>query len=163
MACRIHLVLIFSCVHLIFLSSQQETSFVYIGFHKADLFIDGLAKILPDGLLQLTNTTELQMGHAFFKQPFDFHPSSSLSFYTHFVCALVPPKLGADGGHGIAFVVSPSMDLSHALATQYMGVFSNPTNETSSSSSSSHLLAIELDTVKTVEFNELRSLTLGLM
>ncbi|KAG7559766.1 Protein kinase domain [Arabidopsis thaliana x Arabidopsis arenosa] len=138
--------------------SQQETRFVYNGFDQADLFIDGIAKILPDGLLQLTNTTELQMGHAFFKKPFDFDPSSSFSFYTHFVCALVPPKLGADGGHGIVFVVSPSMDLSHAYATQYLGVFSNLTN----GNSSSHLLAIELDTVKTVEFNELEMPHVGI-
>ncbi|CAH2065352.1 unnamed protein product [Thlaspi arvense] len=158
MACRLHLVLIISYVHLICLSSQQDTEFVYNGFDKADLFIDGLAKILPGGLLQLTNTTELQTGHAFFKQPFDFDQSSSLSFYTHFVCALVPPKLGADGGHGIAFVVSPSMNLSHGSATQFLGVFSISTNATSSS----HLLAIELDTVKTVEFNELEKPHVGI-
>ncbi|KFK33933.1 hypothetical protein AALP_AA5G080000 [Arabis alpina] len=159
MACKLHLVLIFSCVYLICLSGQQDTGFVYNGFDQADdIFIDGNARILPGGLLQLTNTTELQMGHAFFKQPFDFDQSSSLSFYTHFVCALVPPKLGADGGHGIAFVVSPSMDLSLAYATQYMGVFSIPTNGTFSS----HLLAIELDTVKTVEFNELEKPHVGI-
>ncbi|ESQ37478.1 hypothetical protein EUTSA_v10002842mg [Eutrema salsugineum] len=163
MAFRLHLVLIISCVHLICLSSQQqETGFVYNGFEQAaDIFMGGFARILPGGLLQLTNTTELQTGHAFYKQPFDFdQSSSSLSFFTHFVCALVPPKLGADGGHGIAFVVSPSMDLSHALATQYMGVFSNPTNATSSSSS--HLLAIELDTVKTIEYNELEKPHVGI-
>ncbi|KAL1197268.1 L-type lectin-domain containing receptor kinase I.3 [Cardamine amara subsp. amara] len=150
MDCRLHLVLIFSCIHLFCLSSQQETRFVYNGFDQADLFIDGLARILPGGLLQLTNATELQIGHAFFMQPFDFGPSSSLSFYTHFVCALVPPKFGADGGHGIAFVVSPSMNLSHALPTQYLGIFNSSTNRTSSS----QLLAIELDTVKTSEFRK---------
>ncbi|CAA7046394.1 unnamed protein product, partial [Microthlaspi erraticum] len=135
MTCGLYLVLIFSCVHLISLSGQQETGFVYNGFDQADLYVDGLARILPGGLLQLTNASEFQTGHAFFKQPFVFHPSSSLSFYTQFVCALVPPKLGADGGHGIAFVVSPSMNLSHGSTTQYLGVFSNPVNGTSSSSS----------------------------
>ncbi|VVB04954.1 unnamed protein product [Arabis nemorensis] len=158
MAFRLHLVLIFSCINLICLSSQQETRFVYNGFDQADLFVDGLAKILPGGLLQLTNTTELQTGHAFFKQPFDFGPPESLSFYTHFVCALVPPKLGADGGHGIAFVVSPSMNLSHAYSTQYLGIFNSSTNGTSSS----YLLAIELDTVKTIEFNELEKAHVGI-
>ncbi|XP_023638749.1 L-type lectin-domain containing receptor kinase I.3 isoform X1 [Capsella rubella] len=157
MSYRLHLFLIFSCLYLICHSSQQETRFVYNGFDQADLFIDGIAKILPGGLLLLTNSTELQMGHAFFKQPFDFGPSSSLSFYTHFVCALVPPKLGGVGGHGIAFVVSPSMDLSHAYATQYLGVFSN-----NGTSSTSPLLAIELDTVKTVEFNELEKPHVGI-
>ena len=141
----LHLVLIFSCIYLTCLSSQQETRFIYNGFDQADLFTDGLAKILPGGILQLTNTTERQVGHAFFKQSFDFAPSE---FFTHFVCALVPPKLGADGGHGIAFVVSPSMNFSNGSPTQYLGAFSIPTNGTSSP----HLLAIELDTVSTIEF-----------
>ncbi|CAN7126424.1 unnamed protein product [Brassica rapa subsp. narinosa] len=155
MDCTLHLVLIFSCIYLTCLSSQQETRFVYNGFDQADLFTDGLAKILPGGILQLTNTTERQVGHAFFKQSFDFAPSE---FFTHFVCALVPPKLGADGGHGIAFVVSPSMNLSHASPTQYLGVFSIPTNGTSSP----HLLAIELDTVSTVEFDVLEKPHVGI-
>ncbi|WZZ70392.1 hypothetical protein YC2023_081762 [Brassica napus] len=144
----LHLVLIFSCIYLTCLSSQQETRFIYNGFDQADLFTDGLAKILPGGILQLTNTTERQVGHAFFKQSFDFAPSE---FFTHFVCALVPPKLGADGGHGIAFVVSPSMNLSNGSPTQYLGAFSIATNGTSSP----HLLAIELDTVSTIEFDVL--------
>ncbi|KAL0864071.1 hypothetical protein Bca101_043189 [Brassica carinata] len=158
MDCRLHLVLIFSCIYLTCLSSQQETRFVYNGFDQANLFTDGLAKILPGGLLQLTNTTERQTGHAFFKQPFDLAPSESLSFYTHFVCALVPPKLGADGGHGIAFVVSPSMNLSNGSPTQYLGVFSIPTNGTSSP----HLLVIELDTVSTIEFDVLEKPHVGI-
>ncbi|XP_023638599.1 putative L-type lectin-domain containing receptor kinase I.4 [Capsella rubella] len=151
MAFRLDLVLIFSCFHLICVSCQQETRFVYNGFDQADLFIDGLAKILPGGLLQLTNDTKLQTGHAFFNKPFDFNTSSSISFYTRFVCALVPPKLGAEAGHGMAFVVSPSMNLSHAYPTQYLGIFNSSTNVTSSSS---QLLAIELDTVETTEFKE---------
>ncbi|KAL1197271.1 L-type lectin-domain containing receptor kinase I.3 [Cardamine amara subsp. amara] len=157
MVCKLYLVFIFSCVHLIFLSSQQETRFVYNGFDQADLYSNGIARVLPGGLLQLTNATDFQMGHAFFKQPFDFDPSSSLSFYTHFVCALVPPTLGADGGSGIVFVVSPSMDLSHADTGQFLGVFSNGT-----SSSSSHLLAIELDAVYSIALDELKSPHVGI-
>ncbi|CAD5324932.1 unnamed protein product [Arabidopsis thaliana] len=137
---------------------QQETGFVYNGFHQEDLFIDGIAMILPGGLLQLTNASQLKIGHAFFKQPFGFDPSSSLSFYTHFVCALVPPKFGAEVGHGMAFVVSPSMNFSHAFPTQYLGVFNSSTNVTSSS----HLLAIELDTVETVDFHDLEKAHVGI-
>ncbi|XP_013641307.2 L-type lectin-domain containing receptor kinase I.3-like [Brassica napus] len=156
MACsRLHLVLImYSCLHLVSLSGQQETGFVYNGFHQADLHIDGIARVLPDGILQLTNDSQFQMGHAFFKLPFDFDPSDTISFYTHFVCALVPLQLGTSGGHGMAFVVSPSMDLSHALQAQYLGVFSNPTNGTSPSPSPSpspsQLIAIELDTIESL-------------
>ncbi|KAF8083387.1 hypothetical protein N665_0776s0012 [Sinapis alba] len=147
----LHLVLIFSCVHLVSLSGQQETRFVYNGFHQANLYIDGIARVLPDGLLQLTNDSEFQMGHAFFKLPFDFDPSDTISFYTHFVCALVPLQLGTSGGHGLAFVVSPSMDLSHALQAQYLGVFNSSTNGTSPF----QLIAIELDTIESLGTDKL--------
>ncbi|CAH8325466.1 unnamed protein product [Eruca vesicaria subsp. sativa] len=158
MTWRLHLVLIFSCVHLVSLSDQQETGFVYNGFRQADLYTDGVARILPDGLLQLTNASEFQMGHAFFKLPFDFKPSDTIAFYTHFVCALVPLQLGTSGGHGMAFVVSPSMDLSHALQAQYLGVFSSSTNGTSFP----QLIAIELDTIESLGIDELEKPHVGI-
>ncbi|CAH2065355.1 unnamed protein product [Thlaspi arvense] len=156
MAQRLHLLLF---VHffskLLCFSSQQDFSFVYNGFNQgqADLNLDGAARFQnSDGLLQLTDATAQKMGHAFFNKPFDFGsvPSQSLSFSTHFVCALVP-KPGADGGHGIAFVLSSSMDLTQADPTQYLGLFSISTN----GSPSSQLLAIELDTVQSAEFDDI--------
>ncbi|VVB04944.1 unnamed protein product [Arabis nemorensis] len=156
MAQRLHLLLsIIFFVNLICFSSQQDFSFIYNGFNQgqANLHLDGAARIQsPDGLLQLTNATTQQMGHAFFNRQFDFGSASShsLSFSTHFVCALVP-KPGVDGGHGIAFVLSSSMDLTHADPTQYLGLFNISTN----GSPSSHLLAIELDTVQSAEFDDI--------
>lgn len=156
MAQRFHLLLsVIFFVNLICFSSQQDFSFVYNGFNQAqaNLHLDGAARIQsPEGLLQLTNATTQQMGHAFFNRPFDFGSSSSqsLSFSTHFVCALVP-KPGVEGGHGIAFVLSSSMDLTHADPTQYLGLFNISTN----GSPSSHLLAIELDTVQSAEFDDM--------
>ncbi|CAH8357545.1 unnamed protein product [Eruca vesicaria subsp. sativa] len=157
MAQRLHLRLlsiIFFAI-LIQFSSQQDLSFVYNGFNQGqgDLHLDGVARIqLPGGLLQLTDATAQQKGHAFFNRPFDFGSASSqsLSFWTHFVCALVP-KPGADGGHGIAFVLSSSMDLTQADPTQYLGLFNISTN----GSPSSQILAIELDTVQSAEFDDI--------
>lgn len=153
-----HLVLIFSCLHVVVsLSVQQETGFVYNGFHQADLlYIDGLARVLPDGLLQLTNDSDFKMGHAFFNLPFDF--DHTISFYTHFVCALAPLQLGASGGHGMAFVVSPSIDLSHALQAQYLGAFTTSTNGTSPS----QLIAIELDTIESLGIDVLEKPHVGI-
>ncbi|CAL9248100.1 unnamed protein product, partial [Arabidopsis halleri] len=157
MAQSLHLLLLslIFVVNLICFSSQQDLSFVYNGFNQgqANLHLDGTAKIqFQDGLLQLTNATTQQMGHAFFNRPFDFGSASSqsLSFSTHFVCALVPNS-GVDGGHGIAFVLSSSMDFTQADPSQYFGLFNISTN----GSPSSHLLAIELDTVKNAEFNDI--------
>ncbi|KAF8083382.1 hypothetical protein N665_0776s0007 [Sinapis alba] len=164
MAQRLHLLLlsIIFFVNLICFSSQQDLSFLYNGFKQGhdNLHLDGLASIqLPGGLLQLTDATAQQKGHAFFNRPFDFGSASSqsLSFSTHFVCALVP-KPGADGGHGIAFVLSSSMDLTQADPTQYLGLFNISTN----GSPSSQILAIELDTVESSEFDDINKNHVGI-
>ncbi|XP_013622207.1 PREDICTED: putative L-type lectin-domain containing receptor kinase I.11 [Brassica oleracea var. oleracea] len=149
----LHLILLIFFNHLIcLLGRKQGAGFIYNGFlqAQADLHLDGAAKILsPDGLLQLTNASTQQMGHAFFKHPFD-SSEKNFSFSTHFVCALVP-KPGAEGGHGIAFVVSSSLDFTHADPTQYMGLSNISTN----GSPSYQLLAIELDTAKSAEFDDI--------
>ncbi|CAA7025037.1 unnamed protein product [Microthlaspi erraticum] len=97
------------------------------------------------------------MGHAFYKQPFDFNSSESLAFSTHFVCAMVR-KPGVTPGNGIAFFLSPSMDLSNADATQYLGLF----NTTTVRSSSSRIFAIELDTVQSAEFDDIDNNHVGI-
>ncbi|EFH40938.1 hypothetical protein ARALYDRAFT_919271 [Arabidopsis lyrata subsp. lyrata] len=119
-----------SFFHLIELSSQQETRFVYENFRgQENLYLDGSARVLPSGLL---------------------HNSRPLSFSTHFVCALVPQP-GVEGGHGMAFVVSPSMDFSHAESTRYLGIF----NVSKNGSPSSHVLAVELDTIWNPDFEDI--------
>ncbi|CAF2085670.1 unnamed protein product [Brassica napus] len=153
-----HLILMIFFVHLIFISSQkEETGFIYNGFGQADLSTDGVAKILPEGQLQLTDGSGQKMGHAFLKKPFEFTSPESLSFSTHFVCALVP-KPGFIGGHGIAFVLSASMDLTHADATQFLGLF----NISTQGSSSSHLVAVELDTALSAEFDDINANHVGI-
>ncbi|KAG2299856.1 hypothetical protein Bca4012_011434 [Brassica carinata] len=142
-------ILLISSFHLISLSSQKETTFVFESFlDQEDLYLDASAKVLPGGVLQLTNNSKYQIGHAFYDKPLEL----SSSFSTHFVCALVKkPKI--EGGHGIAFIVSPSMDFSHAQPTRYLGVFDASTLE---SSPSSHVLAVELDTIWNPEFKDIK-------
>lgn len=120
-------------------------------------------KIHPNGLLQLTNTSKQQLGHAFYPIPMKFNRSSSrlahiLSFSTNFVFAMVPGLNYSSGGHGIVFVISPSIDFAHALATQYLGLFytSNsglPTN---------HVFAFELDTTKSPDFDDINENHVGI-
>ncbi|CAN8301132.1 unnamed protein product [Cochlearia groenlandica] len=149
--------LMMSFLLLIHLSSQQETGFIFSGFSQGDLYVDGVAQILPGGLLRLTNASEQKMGHAFFKQPFVFNSSESLSFSTQFVCAMVrEPRITP--GNGIAFFLSPSMDLSNADATQYLGLFNTTTNR----SPSSRIFAIELDTVLSAEFDDINNNHVGI-
>ncbi|CAG7862328.1 unnamed protein product [Brassica rapa] len=159
MAQRLHLLLsIIFFLNLIRFSSQQGLSFVYNGFNqdKGYIRLDGVARIHnTDGLLQLTDDTTLQKGHAFFTRPFDFGSDQPLSFSTHFVCALVPKPGAGDGGHGTVFVLSSSMDLTQADPTQYLGLINM-------SSNGYQILAVELDTVKTAEFDDMDNNHVGI-
>ncbi|XP_010443819.1 PREDICTED: L-type lectin-domain containing receptor kinase I.7-like [Camelina sativa] len=123
-------------------SFQQETTFLYNNFGQADdhLHLDGSARIIPrgGGILQLTNATGSQIAHVFFKKPIEFKSSESVSFSTHFVCALLPA--GDPSGHGITFFLSDSTGFKGAEATRYFGIFNR------SGSTSTRVLAVELDT-----------------
>ncbi|CAN0854352.1 L-type lectin-domain containing receptor kinase IV.2 [Linum grandiflorum] len=133
-----------------FFSNSQSTQFTFNGFNRANLIFDSQAKILPNGLLQLTNFTELVIGHAFYHQPFRFTRSESLSFSTTFVFAMVPQSPNT-GGHGIAFVISPTTDFRQAVASQHLGLF----NSTNMGNSSNHVVAVELDAMRSPEFQDI--------
>ncbi|CAN1167957.1 L-type lectin-domain containing receptor kinase I.3 [Linum perenne] len=120
-------------------------------FTGADLLFDSEAKILPNGLLQLTNHTQLITGHAFHYRPITFKPNSSLSFSTTFVFAMVPESTASGGGHGIAFTISPTTDFTDAVASQHLGLF----NSTNMGNSSNHVVAVELDAMRSPEFQDI--------
>ncbi|KAF5446879.1 hypothetical protein F2P56_032475 [Juglans regia] len=129
--------------------AQDESQFIYNGFSQANLYLDGIAEILPNGLLRLTNISNQKVGHAFYQLPINFSTISSHSFSTNFVFAMVPqqPELG---GHGMAFAISPSKSLD-GIASQYLGLF----NRSNNGHTSNHILAIELDFVKSPEFEDI--------
>ncbi|KAE8727688.1 L-type lectin-domain containing receptor kinase IV.1 [Hibiscus syriacus] len=107
-------------------------------------------------MVTLTNTSYQQIGRAFFPIPINFNTSSpsndtgSFTFSTSFVFSIVPefPDLG---GHGITFIITPSMELKGDIASQYLGLF----NITSNGLSSNHVFAVKLDTIKSPEFNDI--------
>jgi hypothetical protein len=128
--------------------AQNESQFIYNGFSQANLYLDGSAEIHHNGLLQLTNTSHNQVGHAFYPLPFKFNttPSSgltpSLSFSTNFVFAMIPliPNVN---GPSMAFTITPSSrDFTNASAHHRLGLF----NDSSNGLPTNHILAIELDT-----------------
>ncbi|CAH8362325.1 unnamed protein product [Eruca vesicaria subsp. sativa] len=158
MTCGLLQILVISCFNLIYLSSQQEVKFVYDSFSKQEnLYLDGSATVLSNGLLQLTNASDHQMAHVFYRKPIGLSSSKPLSFSTHFICALVPQP-GFEGGHGMAFVVSPSMDFSHAESDRYLGVF----NVSKNVSPSSDVLAVELDTIWNPDFEDIDNNHVGI-
>ncbi|XP_057508735.1 L-type lectin-domain containing receptor kinase SIT2-like [Actinidia eriantha] len=157
--------LIILCVHLKPLAStEDENQFIYNGFHGAyNLHLDGVAKIFPNGLLQLTNMTRQQIGRAFYKLPIRFNKPSTtvsaqtLSFSTNFVFAIVP-EIKNISVHGIAFAISRSMDFTQEVGSQYFGLL----NASNNGLDSNHLLAIELDTLMNPEFNDINENHVGI-
>ncbi|KAG2690628.1 hypothetical protein I3760_09G196500 [Carya illinoinensis] len=142
--------------------SSQRSELFFRGFKDVgtdNLTLDGNAKILKSGILQLTNDTGRLMGHAFFTSPFRFKNSSNgkvLSFSTSFALAIVPeyPKLG---GHGLAFTIATSKNLTNAVPRQYLGLF----NASDIGNFSNHLFAVEFDTVQDLEFEDINDNHVG--
>jgi serine/threonine protein kinase len=136
--------------------AQDENQFIYNGFKQAKLHLDGTAEIHSNGLLQLTNISNQQVGRAFYQFPIKFNTTSptltsSLSFSTNFVFAIVPKGQNL-GGHGIAFTIGPSTDFTgRGLANGYLGLF----NSSNNGHPENHILAIELDTVLNPEFRDI--------
>ncbi|KAL9412836.1 hypothetical protein AB3S75_041486 [Citrus x aurantiifolia] len=147
--------LLVSCISMA--SAQDENQFIYHGFNESKLHLEGFANIQPNGLLQMSNGSQLTKGHAFYPYPLNFKTSSpqSLSFSTNFVFAMVPVNTG---GHGMAFLFSPSLDFSQALPYAYLGLL----NSTNNGQSTNHIIAVELDTVESVEFNDLNGTHVGI-
>ncbi|KFK30832.1 hypothetical protein AALP_AA6G031500 [Arabis alpina] len=135
-------------------SSSQILNFTYNGFHPplADISLQGLATVTPNGLLKLTNTALLKTGHAFYTKPIRFKDSPNgtvSSFSTTFVFAIHPP-FPITSYHGIAFVVASNPSLLFATSSHYLGLF----NFTNNGNEKNHVFAVELDTDMTPEFND---------
>ena len=141
--------------------SSQVDEIFYGGFSDAgsNLTKSGVAEIDNDGILRLTNETSRLLGHAFYSFPLQFKNSTNgtaFSFSTSFAFAIVPeyPQLG---GHGFAFAISPSKELTGALPSQYLGLL----NASDVGNFSNHLFAVEFDTVKDFEFGDINDNHVG--
>lgn len=95
-----HLMLILCLSTPLLTSSREGNQFIYNGFGQVNLHLDGNAKLLPNGLLQITNTSLQVTGHAFYPYPVKFN-GSSLSFSTKFVFAMVPESKAAMALHSL--------------------------------------------------------------
>ncbi|KAK9123921.1 hypothetical protein Sjap_013523 [Stephania japonica] len=124
----------------------QRDNFTYNGFIGSNLQLDGLAEIKPDGLLQLTNFTSQQTGHAYHPIVINFKNFSSFS--TTFVFAIVA-EMTNRRGPGFAFTISPSHIVGDSPG-EYLGIL----NITNNGSSSNHIFAIEVDTAMSLEFSD---------
>ncbi|KAL7248373.1 hypothetical protein ACSBR2_003149 [Camellia fascicularis] len=143
-------------------SSSHLDELFYSGFNElnTNITLSGISEFQKNGILRLTNETSRKMGHAFHTSPFHFKNSSNgsaFSFSTSFAFVIVPeyPKLG---GHGLAFALSPSVDLPTALPSQYLGLL----NASNIGNFSNHLFAVEFDTVQDFEFGDINDNHVGI-
>ncbi|CAM0906434.1 unnamed protein product [Alopecurus aequalis] len=147
-------------------SSAEDSQFNYQGFATANLTLDGLATVVPNGLLALTGATKSQTtGHAFHPTPLRFLKNSTAttnttvvvrSFSTSFVFAIVSTYQNLSG-YGLAFVVAPTTNFSTADSGMYLGLL-NATNSTTSD----QIFAIELDTIMDPDLHDINSNHVGI-
>ncbi|KAM3347236.1 hypothetical protein ACQJBY_021294 [Aegilops geniculata] len=147
--------LLFLCLLVLAASATGDDQLVYSGFTGANLTLDGAATVTPDGLLELTNGTDQQKGHAFYPTPLRFAGSPGAvvrSFSASFVFAIqsIYTDLSA---HGMAFVVASSTNFSSALPGQLLGL----TDVRNNGNRSNHFFAVELDTIQNKEFDDLNA------
>lgn len=140
-------------------TADDDDQFVYSGFRGSGLTVDGTAAVTSDGLLQLTNGTAYLKGHAFHPTPLRLRDSANgsvQSFSVAFVFGIVSvyPDFSA---HGMAFLIAPGKDFSSALPAKYLGL----TNVQNNGNASNHLLAVELDTIQSVEFKDINANHVG--
>nr|CAB3499259.1 unnamed protein product [Digitaria exilis] len=139
-------------------ADDDGQQFVYQGFASANLSLDGLAVVTPDGLLALTNATDQAKGHAFHPGHLHFVTNKKArSFSSCFVFAILSPYDGLSD-YGLAFVVAPATtNFSTAKAGQYLGLL-NATNGTARDP----VLAVELNTIINPEFRDINGNHVGI-
>ncbi|KAF9686375.1 hypothetical protein SADUNF_Sadunf03G0152100 [Salix dunnii] len=136
-------------------AASIENGFVVDGNFE----LGGGAEFSQNGLFRLTNSSTFGVGRAFYSQPLNFKNSSngsSVSFSTTFVFAFVLEDHLP--GHGMAFMIAPSKNLTGASLAHYLGLF----NRTNNGDPYNHVVAIELDTFQNQEFKDINSNHVGI-
>ncbi|KFK41426.1 hypothetical protein AALP_AA2G129400 [Arabis alpina] len=124
------------------------------------LYAAGSANLNSNGLFRLTNSTTQTAGQIFYNFPLRFKDSVNgtvYSFSTTFVFAIVS-HAGTPKGHGLAFVLCPTRGLFNVDPTQYLGLF----NISNVGDPKNHIVAVELDTVQSAEFNDMNANHVGI-
>ncbi|KAM0885903.1 hypothetical protein ACQ4PT_030037 [Festuca glaucescens] len=140
-------------------AASADEQFAFDGFTNANLTLDGMATVTPNGLLQLSNATSQLKGHAFFPTPLQFHNGTAAmrSFSTAFVIGIIGAYEQLSS-HGMAFVVSKTANFTSALPGQFLGLVGSANN----GNASNHLFAVEFDTILNSEFNDMSGNHVGI-
>uniref|UniRef100_A0ACD5V5Q6 Uncharacterized protein n=1 Tax=Avena sativa TaxID=4498 RepID=A0ACD5V5Q6_AVESA len=142
-------------------AAAADEQFVFNGFTGANLTMDGMATVTPNGLLQLSNATTQLKGHAFFPTPLQFHTAPNSTAMRSFSTAFVVGIIGAYeqlSSHGMAFVISKTGNFTSALPGQFLGLVGSANN----GNATNHLFAVEFDTILNSEFNDMSGNHVGI-
>lgn len=154
-------------LHLVFFIHINLSSFaiggnqfVYSGFTGANLTLDGVASVTPNGLLELTNGPARLKGHAFHPTPFHFSNrinGTIQSFAVTYVFAIycIHPDIC---GHGIAFLIAARNNFTDTMHSQFMGLI----NDHNNGNMTNHFFAVELDTNYNDEFKDINNNHVGI-
>ncbi|KAL6146122.1 hypothetical protein ACLB2K_056805 [Fragaria x ananassa] len=140
-------------------AAAEDLSFIYNGFESGvDIWQDG-----PGGGVMFDRTLSFRKSYTFYAKPVTFKNESSssssevLSFSTTFVFAIRSiPK--TPSGHGLAFVISPTLGRPGAGHGQFLGLFNNSNN----GDVNNHVFAVELDTFMNQEFDDIDNNHVGI-
>ncbi|KAL4188729.1 hypothetical protein AMTRI_Chr08g203570 [Amborella trichopoda] len=133
-------------------STSYDTGFNYSSFHGANLNLNGVAEIIPNGALQVTNNSRQVLRHAFFPNLLQFKNSSSgnaFSFSTAFVFVITLPIVTP--ASGLAFVISPSTKLEGSRSQQYLGLLGLSGN----GGPKNQVFAVEFDTCLSIDLEDI--------
>eukprot|EP01018_Ginkgo_biloba_P006600 Gb_30169 [translate_table: standard] len=151
------LLILLSSLFFSFQSSPDDishTTFIFNKFNFSSKLHLTKGASVTSNVLRLTNHSHWLIGRAFYSTPVQIKNNNTvLSFSTTFVFSMVPPAGQGPGGHGIAFIMTPSKSsrLTGALPAEYFGLV----NISSNGQPYNHLFAVEFDTNQSVEFEDI--------
>uniref|UniRef100_A0A453NDW5 non-specific serine/threonine protein kinase n=1 Tax=Aegilops tauschii subsp. strangulata TaxID=200361 RepID=A0A453NDW5_AEGTS len=136
-------------------AGDDDHQFVYSGFAgSSSLLLDGAASVTGSGLLELTNGTLRQKGHAIYPTPLRLRGRSFSSSFVFGILSAYPDV----SANGIALFVAPTADFSGAMAAQYLGLL----NSSNNGNATNRVFAVELDTMQNNEFRDLSDNHVGI-
>ncbi|KAL1218582.1 L-type lectin-domain containing receptor kinase S.4 [Cardamine amara subsp. amara] len=143
------------------LVSSLTQDFSFVGFKRAapNIILTGVTEIANTGAIRLITDTQRVIGHAFYSLPIRFKPTGvnrAMPFSMSFAIAMVPEFVTL-GGHGLAFAITSTPDLRGYLPSQYLGLLNS-----SRVNFSSLFFAVEFDTVRDLEFEDINDNHVGI-
>ncbi|XP_057821367.2 L-type lectin-domain containing receptor kinase VII.1-like [Cryptomeria japonica] len=158
----ISVLLVFYLLIRPWLSAQAQTTFVFPRLsgltttNLSNLYFHGSTTTEPDLIgIRLTNQSEYLTGTVLYSEPVrmkeDGSKNATLSFSTSFVFAMAPPPDVSQSAEGLWFIVTPNKTHEGGLSGAYLGLF----NFTSMGQPYNHLFAVEFDTFRNPEFDDI--------